>query len=253
MMLHYEEYGNGVPLVILHGLLGSSANWRVIAKELSRTCRVISVDLPNHGKSPHVAEADLEMTCDCVIETMCAAGVDKAYILGHSMGGKIGMQLAADYPEHMLGLIVADMLPKAVPPVHLFVLRACQQLDLSAATRRSDLDQQLSHAIPQFEVRAFILKNVRRDEHNRFYWQLNLPNIIANYTIVSDAPKLLMPYEGRTLFLGGEESPYKIESEETLIHRWFPNAQIQTIKNAGHLLHVDQSQKFSALVRKFIT
>ncbi len=252
MKLHYNEYGSGVPLIILHGLLGSSGNWRVISKSLSDICRVIAMDLPNHGGSPHVADADLGIACDSVVETMRAAGIKRAYILGHSMGGKIAMQLSSDYPEIMEGLIVADMLPKAIPPAHLFILRACEQLDLSEATRRSELDEALSRSIPQFETRAFILKNIQRNEDNNFCWQINLQNIISNYKIVSDAPKLLMPYEGRTLFLGGENSPYRIASQKTLIHSWFPNAQIETIKNAGHLLHTDQPEAFSAAIRDFI-
>ena len=252
MKLHYEEYGNGIPLIILHGLLGSSGNWRVIAKNLSGQFRVITMDLPNHGKSPHTADADLGATCDSVVETMRSAGIEKAYILGHSMGGKIAMQLSSDYPEILDGLIVADMLPKAIPPAHLFILRACEQLDLSEATRRSELDEALSRFIPQFETRAFILKNIQRNEDNHFYWQVNLKNIIDNYKIVSDAPNLKMPYEGRTLFLGGENSPYRIASQKTLIHSWFPNAQIEVIENAGHLLHSEQPEAFSAAIRDFV-
>jgi len=252
MILNYEKCGSGRPLVILHGLMGSCANWRAVAKELSDTCRVIAIDLPNHGQSAHTPDADMELTCDSIIETMRAAGIDQAYILGHSMGGKIGMQLTSDYPERLLGVIVADMLPKAIPPVHLFILRACQQLDLSSATRRSELDEMLSHSIPLFETRAFILQNVRRDEENRFYWQINLENIIANYTMVSDAPRLMMPYEGRALFIGGDRSPFRINAEETLIHSWFPTARIETIEDAGHLIHADQPEKFCNLLRDFI-
>ncbi|MDA3925388.1 MAG: alpha/beta fold hydrolase [Kiritimatiellae bacterium] len=252
MILYYEEYGSGTPLVILHGLLGSGANWRTIAKALSDSCRVITIDLPNHGHSPHIPDADLGTTCDCIIETMRSAGVRNAHILGHSMGGKIAMQLSSDCPEILDRLIVADMLPRAIPPAHLFILRACEQLDLSKATRRSELDEELSRSIPQFETRAFILKNIRRDKDNHFYWQVNLKNIIANYKIVSDAPQLLMPYEGKTLFLGGEKSPYRIASQKTLILSWFPNAQIEIIQNAGHLLHADQPEEFCALVRNFL-
>ena len=252
MLLHYTETGTGIPLVILHGLLGSSRNWQTIAKNLSDICRVIAIDLPNHGTSPHSADADMGATSDSVVETMRKAAVKQAFLLGHSMGGKIGMKISADNPEILKGLIVADMLPKAIPPAHLFILRACEQLDLRAFSLRSEMDEELAKSIPQFEVRSFILKNVRRDEHNRFYWQINLPNIIANYRVVSDDPGLLLPYGGRTLFLGGEKSPYKIKSAAPLIHSWFPAAEIQTIPNAGHLLHADQPEAFSSAVRKFI-
>lgn len=252
MKLHYEENGAGVPLVILHGLLGSSANWRTISKSLSDICRVIAIDLPNHGRSPHIAEADLELTCESVLETMHDAGIGQACVLGHSMGGKIAMQLSADYPKSLTGLIVVDMLPKAIPPAHLFILRACEQLDLVAASSRRELDEMLARSIPQPETRAFILKNVRRNGEGRFGWQVNLPHMIANYKIVSDAPNLRAPYAGRCLFIGGETSPYKIASEEPLIHRWFLGAQIKIISSAGHLPHIDQPEIFSAAVREFV-
>jgi len=252
MILHYTETGSGVPLVILHGLLGSSANWRLLCQSLADICRVIAIDLPNHGGSPHVPDAGIELTCASVAETMRSAGIETACLLGHSLGGKIGMQLSADHPEILDGLIVADMLPKAIPPLHLFILRACQQLDLSAATRRSELDELLARSIPHSGTRAFILKNVRRDESGRFYWQVNLENIIANYKIVSDAPALRVPYAGRTLFIGGADSPYRIGAQAPLIHRWFPQAQIAIIPHAGHLLHADQPEAFSAAVRNFI-
>jgi len=252
MILHHIEVGDGCPLVILHGLLGSSGNWRTIAKKLSDICRVIAIDLPNHGASPHMEKADINVICESVIETMQALDVEKAVLLGHSMGGKIAMQLSSDYPDALEALIVADMLPKSIPPAHLFILRACEQLDLASATHRSELDQALTYSVVQPEVRAFILKNIKRDVENRFYWQVNLRNIIANYRIVSDAPELLRPYTGATLFIGGENSPYKIATEENLIHGWFPNAQIAVIKNAGHLVHADQPEIFSATVRNFI-
>ncbi len=253
MRLHYTDIGCGTPLVILHGLLGSSHNWQIIARNLSDICRVITMDLPNHGDSPHTAEAGLEVTCASVIETMRVAGVKRAYILGHSMGGKVAMQLSSDYPEIMEGLIVADMLPKAIPPAHLFILRACEGLDLSRFKWRVEIDEELARSITQLEVRSFIIKNILRDGNDVFHWQINLPNIIANYRIVSDAPNLMAPYEGRTLFIGGDSSPYKIGANATLIHRWFPNAAIRTLSNAGHLLHTDQPSAFSAAVRDFIT
>lgn len=253
MKLHYKESGSGTPLVILHGLLGSGENWRAIVKVLSAFYRVITIDLPNHGRSPHIPDADLEVTGNCIVETMRCAGIDRAYLLGHSMGGKIAMQLSSDYPEIVEGLIVADMLPSAIPPAHLFILRACEQLDLSAATCRSELDEALALSIPQFGTRAFILKNVRRNKENQFYWQINLKNIIKNYNVASDALPLRMPYNGKTLFIGGGCSPYNIAAQETVIHHWFPNAQIEIIQNAGHLLHTDQPRQFSTLLHEFMS
>jgi esterase len=252
MKLHYKEYGSGTPLVILHGLLGSGENWRAIAKALSVSCRVITIDLPNHGQSPHFPDADLGATVRCVLETMSCAGIDRAYLLGHSMGGKIAMQLSSECPERLEGLIVADMLPSAIPPAHLRILRACEQLDLSAATCRRDLDEALALSIPQTGTRAFVLKNVRRNPENQFTWQVNLQNIIKNYQVASDALPLTTPYAGKTLFIGGASSPYNIAAQQSLIHRWFPNAQIEMIPKAGHLVHADQPGPFSTLVHEFM-
>ncbi|MDD2600638.1 MAG: alpha/beta fold hydrolase [Kiritimatiellae bacterium] len=252
MKLHYQESGTGVPLVILHGLLGSSANWQGVSKSLADICRVIAIDLPNHGRSAHVADADLTLTCNSVLETMRCAGVDRACILGHSMGGKIAMQLSTTSRESLTGLIVVDMLPKAIPPAHLFILRACEQLDLAAASSRRELDKMLARSISQPETRAFILKNVRRNAEGRFYWQINLPHIITNYKIVSDAPDLRSPYAGGCLFIGGATSPYKIATQEPLIHTWFPGAQLKIIPRAGHLPHIDQPEAFNAAVREFM-
>jgi esterase len=252
MLLHYTEIGSGEPLVILHGLLGSGDNWKKVAKKMADICRVVTIDLPNHGRSPHTALADIQTTCASVAATIRSAGIMRTNLLGHSMGGKIAMQLSSDHPEMLNSLIVADMLPKAIPPAHLFILRACEQLDLNCASNRKELDAELARAVVQPEVRAFILKNIKRDVENRFYWQVNLQNIIANYRIVSDAPELLRPYIGATLFIGGENSPYKIATEENLIRSWFPNAQIAVIQNAGHLVHADQPEIFCSIIRDFI-
>ncbi len=252
MLLHYTEIGSGEPLVILHGLLGSGGNWKKVAKKMADICRVVAIDLPNHGRSPHTALADIQATCASVVATIRSAGIMRTTLLGHSMGGKIAMQLSSDHPEMLKALIVADMLPKAIPPAHLFILRACEQLDLSGASSRRELDAELARAVVQPEVRAFILKNVRRDADNRFHWQINLRNIIANYRVVSDAPELKRIYAGPTLFIGGSDSPYKIESQAELIRTRFPAAQIKTIAEAGHLLHADQPEIFCYVIRDFI-
>ncbi len=252
MKLHYEECGSGPPLVILHGLLGSGGNWRIIAKRLADIGRVVMIDLPNHGRSPHAPDAHIGMICASVAETMQAAGAERALLLGHSLGGKIAMRLSSEHPEVLAGVIVVDMLPRAIPPAHLFILRACEQLDLAAAANRSELDRALARSVVQPEVRAFILKNMRRDANNHFRWQVNLPNIIANYRTVSDDPALTRPYEGAALFIGGERSPYRIASAAPLIRRWFPQAKITIIPDAGHLVHTDQPAAFSTAVRDFM-
>jgi len=233
--------------------MGSCENWRAIRAALSDRYRVACLDLPNHGKSPSAPKTDLGSMGEDVLETVRAHGLGGPFFLiGHSMGGKVAMQLASDHPERVRGLVVVDISPRAIQPVHLFVLRACQQLDLKAAKRRADLDAGLAAFIPQPETRNFLLKNVVRDTDGRFAWRVPLQYIIDNYRVVSDAPPLLAPYPGPALFVAGETSPFRLRNDEDLIRGWFPAAQFATIRGAGHLVHTDRPEAFLAEVRAFL-
>ena len=168
------------------------------------------------------------------------------------MGGKVAMQLACDCPGRVRGLVVVDISPRAIQPAHLFVLRACQDIDLSAAQRRSDLDAALARYIPQRETRDFLLKNVVRDAEGRFGWRVPLQYLIDNYREVSDAPPLPSPYAGPVLFVAGETSPFHLQKDEALIRKWFPAARLITVAGAGHLVHTDRPEDFLATVRPFL-
>ena len=252
MKLHAECEGTGEAIVILHGLMGSSENWRGVRAALADRRRIICLDLPNHGRSSHVAFFDLRSMGDDVAETLESLGVGRAVVMGHSLGGKVAMQMASDHADRLRGLVVVDISPRAIQPVHLFVLRACQQLDLASATRRSELDAALARSVPQQATRDFLLKNIVRDRDGRFAWRVPLQALIDNYRTVSDAPPLIAPYEGPALFVAGETSPFRLMADEALIRGWFPAAVFVTIPGAGHLVHADQPDVFVAQVRAFL-
>jgi esterase len=253
MILHTESEGAGEPVAVLHGLMGSCENWRGIRAALAARFSVVCVDLPNHGRSPHAATVSLSSMGDDVMETLDALGVGgRVSVVGHSLGGKVAMQMASDHAERLRGLVVVDISPRAIQPVHLFVLRACQQLDLASAGRRSELDGALSRFVPQPETRDFLLKNVVRGADGRFAWRVPLQLLIDNYRVVSDAPPLVAPYAGPSLFMAGETSPFRMRDDEALIRGWFPAARFVTIPGAGHLVHADQPEAFVAAVRVFL-
>ena len=253
MKLHTESEGAGEPVVILHGLMGSCDNWRAVRTALAARYFVVCVDLPNHGRSPHAAAVSLSSVGDDVMETLGALGVrGRAAVIGHSMGGKVAMQMASEHAERLRGLVVVDISPRAIQPVHLFVLRACQDLDLAAARRRGELDAALAQFVPQPETRDFLLKNVARDADGRFVWRVPLQYLIDNYRVVSDAPPLVAPYAGPSLFVAGATSPFRMRNDEALIRGWFPAARFVTIPDAGHLVHTDQHDTFVAEVREFL-
>ena len=253
MELYAESEGAGDPVVILHGLMGSCENWRSVRAALAARYRVVCVDLPNHGKSPHAARTDLRAMGGDVFETLHALGIDgRVFVIGHSMGGKVAMQMASDAADRVRGLVVVDISPRAIQPAHLFVLRACQELDLAAAARRGDLDAALARFIPFRETRDFLLKNVARDADGKFVWRVPLQYLIDNYRTVSDAPPLVAPYAGPTLFVAGETSPFRLQRDEALIRDWFPAARLVTIAGAGHLVHTDRPEAFLSEVRAFL-
>lgn len=252
MDLYSESEGAGEPIVVLHGLMGSCENWRSVRAALADRYRVVCVDLPNQGRSPHVARMDLRSMGNDVFETLHAQGIDgRVVVLGHSLGGKVAMQMASDTADRIRGLVVVDISPRAMHPVHLFVLRACQQLDLAGAKRRADLDAALASFIPVHETRDFLLKNVVRNAEGKFVWRVPLQYLIDNYRTVSDAVPLLAPYAGPSLFVAGETSPFRLRDDEALIRDGFPAARFVTISGAGHLVHTDQPQAFMAEVRAF--
>ncbi len=252
MRLHYESEGQGAAVVILHGLMGSCENWRLIRSALAPSFQVICMDLPNHGRSYHTNRFDLHTISADVLETLDAIGVDEAVVVGHSLGGKAAMQLATDHARRVRGVVVVDISPRAIQPLHLFALRACERLDLAAATRRSELDAELAQYLPQAETRGFLLKNVTRNGDGHFQWRVPLRYLIGNYRIVSDAPPLTMPYHGAALFIAGERSPFKMMDDQAVINRWFTQAQFALIPAAGHLVHIDQPQVFLAILRSFL-
>ena len=239
--------------MILHGLMGSCENWRGVRAALAEHFRVMCLDLPNHGRSPHAERFDLGSIGDDVLETLRGLGETGRFaVIGHSLGGKVAMQLASERADRLRGVVVVDISPRAIQPVHLFVLRACQQLDLVSATRRSELDAALSRLIPQPATRDFLLKNVVRDAAGRFAWRVPLQALIDNYRVVSDAAPLTSPYSGPALFVAGEASPFRLLADEALIRGWFPAAQFAAVPGAGHLVHTDQPEAFVSLARSFL-
>ena len=253
MILHRKSEGDGEKvIVVLHGLMGSMDNWRTVQLALAAHHRVVCLDLANHGKSPHVAVFTLRSLALDVWETLDALGIERAFLMGHSLGGKVAMLMASEWPERVQGLVIVDIMPGAFAPAHLFVLRACQQLELDRATSRKQLDEMLSENVLEPETRAFLLKNVIRDENNAFVWRVPLDFLIANYTAVSDALSIKQPYTGPVLVIAGGKSPFKVSSHETSMRKHFPVMKICLFPEAGHLLHVEQPQQFVEAIEAFL-
>ncbi len=239
-------------MVVLHGLMGSMDNWRTVQQALAAHCRVVCLDLANHGKSPHAETFTLRNLAIDVCETLDALRIERAVLMGHSLGGKVAMLMASEWPERVQGLVIVDIMPGAFAPAHLFVLRACQRLELGRATTREQLDAALAEHVLQPETRAFLLKNVARDEQGKFFWRVPLDYLIANYKAVSDAVPLEKRYEGPVLAVAGGKSPFKVMRHEATMRKHFPAIEFIVFPEAGHLIHMEEAQHFAETITSFL-
>jgi pimeloyl-ACP methyl ester carboxylesterase len=252
MQLHFQRYGQGAPLIILHGLFGSLENWHSMSQKLAADFHVFAVDQRNHGHSPHAAEMSYKAMSEDLKELMTAQHLSTVNLLGHSMGGKTAMFFALNYPDLVEKLIVVDMAPRAYPPQHLEILKALLSLDLSAFKNRTEMESQLASSIPDLAVRQFLLKNVKRDATGGFYWQMNLAAIERNYHRLNEAISDQRSFNKPAMFIRGERSDYVRDEDLASIRKPFPRTECCDIAGAGHWLHVDAPEAFLRNVREFL-
>jgi len=258
--LNHRISGAGEPLVLLHGLFGSLDNLGGIARRLEDQWQIHGLDLRNHGGSPHTETMDYPAMAADVIAYLDSQGVQQANILGHSMGGKVAMQLALSYPDRVRSVIVADIAPVTYPPRHDAVLEGMKNLSLDGVDSRKQADAALAGYVELAGVRQFLLKNLERipdeqpsSEGEVFRWRLNLPVIDACYQNLAAAPDGQAPYQGPVLFIKGADSAYIQEKHRGAIKNLFPNAELKVIEGTGHWLHAEKADTFAALCRRFLS
>ncbi|HYG35839.1 MAG TPA: alpha/beta fold hydrolase [Clostridia bacterium] len=252
MQLHFQTYGQGKPLLILHGLLGSLENWQTAGLKLSTHFQVFAVDQRNHGRSPHTEEMNYSVMAEDLAHLMQAQGLNSAVVLGHSMGGKTAMQFALSYPQRVEKLVVVDIAPRAYAPRHEQIFQALSSLDLSRFQTRKQIEEALAPGIPDLATRQFLLKNLTRDSAGVFVWKNGLQEIHRAY------PQLNLPVTSNSVFtkpvlcVRGEESDYVVEEDLGQIRALFPNAQLLTIPAAGHWVHAEKPEAFVQGVLAFL-
>jgi pimeloyl-ACP methyl ester carboxylesterase len=248
-----EIEGPGDDLVILHGLYGASDNWMSIGRELAKNFNVQLPDQRNHGHSPHHSDHSYEALAADVLEYLDDKNIDKAHIIGHSMGGKTAMNFAFRYPDRVKKLVIIDIAPKSyasfsnfamITNDHSKILKALSNCDLSRFKNREEIDQQLQSEIKDAQLRHFLLKNVKRNHDGSFHWRINLNAITHQLETImdgiSDVPANLLPSAIPAIFVRGALSGYIQEDDDFYIRKFFPRAEIVTIDNAGHWVHAQQ-------------
>jgi esterase len=252
MQLHFKESGQGRAVILLHGLFGSSDNWHSIALRLAESFHVFALDQRNHGQSPPSAEMNYSVMAGDVNEFMTTRGIEKAFVIGHSMGGKTAMQFALQFPGRVEKLIVSDMAPRAYLPSHDKIFAALLALDLKSFSARQEIEDALAPEIPNLVLRRFLLKNLGRASENNFFWKINLRGLSENYPKLGEAISAEKPFAKPTLFIRGGKSKYVNAEDGLLIRQLFPSAQISTIAEASHWIHADKPEEFLKLVLDFL-
>lgn len=238
--------------MVFHGLFGMLDNWGTFGREMSEYMPVHLVELRNHGRSFHSEEMSIKLMTDDILRYLQHYNIEKAYILGHSLGGKVVMQFAMDHPDKVEKLVVADMGPKAYPPHHQGIFKGLNSVDFSTNPSRSEVDEQLKKYIPEVSVRQFLTKNLYWNSDKRLTWRFNLPVLSKTYNEVVTRAVSFGRYSGPTLFLAGGNSNYVLPQDELVIKQRFPKAEIKRIKGAGHWLHAEKPQEFFNEVFQFL-
>ncbi|MFN8323317.1 MAG: alpha/beta fold hydrolase [Chitinophagales bacterium] len=256
MNLNFKTFGQGFPVVILHGLLGSLDNWQSIAKKLGENFQVYILDQRNHGKSPHSEEFNYAILSHDLFDFFYQQGITQAHLIGHSMGGKVAMKFALENPDKVNKLIVVDITPAAYPDGHTHIFKALLQAQVATVGSREEVESFLKRNLEEDETTIqFLMKGLTRPENGAdgFIWKFNLSSLYHNYDSISGSVYCDKPFMGSTLFIRGARSNYINSSNYSDIHHLFPNHELSEIKNAGHWVHAEKPTEFLDEVIKFLT
>lgn len=252
MKLFFREAGQGDPMIILHGLFGSSDNWYTLSKLFAAHFRVFTIDQRNHGQSPHSAGHDYKLLTEDLEEFVKEHALNKPVILGHSMGGKTAMNFAIKDPGKTGKLIVVDIMPKVNILKHDNILEGMKSLDLAKLQSRSEAEQILSKQIPNADERQFIMKNLARNDQQGFEWKINLAALDENIERMGEGLQYSGQYTGPTLFIKGAKSGYYRPGDESAVATYFPNAKWVTM-DTGHWVQAEKPKEFAKVVLDWLS
>jgi pimeloyl-ACP methyl ester carboxylesterase len=249
--LFFRKFGEGQPLVVLHGVFGSSDNWVTLGRQFAEHFAVYLVDQRNHGSSPHSAEMDYILMADDLHRLIKREQLGKIMLIGHSMGGKTAMTFASKYPELLEALVVVDIAPRQYPIHHDQILGGMNALDLPNIKSRKEADTALAAHISNLGIRQFILKNLQRTPEG-FGWKCNLPTLTTRIEEVGKPLENEQQVEVPSLFVNGANSSYITDEDVPMIQQLFATPQFATVANAGHWIHAEQPEAFMEVVLPFL-
>jgi esterase len=249
--LFYREYGTGDPVVILHGLFGSSDNWLTQAKLLADTYRVFTVDLRNHGLSPHHPDFDYKAMVNDLHIFFTDHNVKGATLIGHSMGGKAAMNFALAHQEQVGKLIVVDIAPRFYDLEHYMIADGLAAIPIERIQSRNEAEEVLKEYVSDAGTRQFLLKNLQRKDEGGFSWKINLQVIREKLKNIGEDLLFEGPFERPALFVRGQRSSYVLDADMKRIKEVFPYASLETM-DTGHWVQAEKPQEFVSLVKTWL-
>jgi esterase len=265
MELSYKKLGAGPPLIILHGLFGSSDNWFSVGRELASDFEVYLVDQRNHGNSPHHVIHNYQALSDDIHNFLGEHNLMHVNVIGHSMGGKAGLLYGLQHPCNINKMAVVDISPFAYSfkesiygsITHSQIIRGLLSIDPDLLMNRAEADLQLQQFVPSMAVRQFLLKNLKRTADGKFLWTLNLSALADNLHEIFAGVTDEFQQKAQNLpvfpllFIRGQRSEYISASDEKAINTGFPHAKIVTVQDAGHWVHAEQPVRLLEIFREF--
>lgn len=253
MKLYFRKIGEGKPLVMLHGVFGSSDNLFTVSKTIAEQgfC-VYTLDARNHGQSPRSEEFDYEAMAADLNEFLTDNNIENPVILGHSMGGKTVMQYAMRYDNYEK-LIIVDIAPKHYPTHHNHIIEGLNAIDLTQIKSRNDATAIFKDYVSDFGEQQFLLKNLYRTDSGGFDWRVNVPVISKEIHQIGKELINVQTVDKPVLFIRGGDSPYIQDEDISAIKSVFTNAEIQTIAGANHWVHAIKPREFVESVVEFTT
>ena len=238
--------------MLIHGLFGSGGNLGALARSLAGHFTVHSIDLPNHGRSEWMANASLANMANAVLRWMDSEKLSAPAFVGHSLGGKVAMEIALSHPQRCATAVVADIAPVNYPPHHDSVFAALDAVTQASVQSRSEAAQIMSRYLEEEGVIQFLLMSLTRSQDGHYDWRFNLQGIKSDYEAVRAEPDVGMPFQGPVLFIKGGESDYILPEHRERVLQLFPAAEVKIMPGCGHWLHAQQPDLFNGIVGRFL-
>ena len=252
-MINFRRAGNGENVLLLHGLFGMGANLKSISRALSPHFSVYSIDLPDHGGSSWLSKRDLRIYAEHLMGWLDEYNLHKCHLIGHSLGGKVAMQMALIDPARFCSLVIVDIAPISYPTSHQNVFDAMQDLWETKCISRKGANRVLEKHLDEAELIQFLSMSLRTNEEGVYSWILNYEGLRRDYPLLCLAPESTgAQYHGPSLFIRGQRSDFISSDNELSVRKLFPESEILTVPGAGHWVHFDEPDRFNRMVLEFL-